>query len=167
MSRQKVFILQKRFYFHPVFSNYAASRDSEIINVKTNRIMKMHSGYCQLLVYDKKLFKPKRYLQHRFVNETIKGLIPEGLEIIHINAIKTDNRIKNLELVTHKKDIELLKNKPIISINIYTGEENNFISIETAAIELDICASNISDICTKNAKQQSPKTTVKSTDLNS
>lgn len=77
MQKQRIFILEKKFYIHPVFSNYAASKDGEIVNIKTKRILKIqknNSGYCQFSVYDKKLEKPKKYLQHRFVFESIKGV---------------------------------------------------------------------------------------------
>lgn len=37
---------------------------------------------------------------HRVIWESVHGPIPEGLQVNHINGIKTDNRIANLELVT-------------------------------------------------------------------
>jgi len=37
---------------------------------------------------------------HRCVWEAHKGPIPKGLEINHINGVRNDNRIENLELVT-------------------------------------------------------------------
>lgn len=37
----------------------------------------------------------------------------------------------------------------VISINIYTGEEKIYISLKTAAIDLDIYAKSISQICNK------------------
>ena len=37
---------------------------------------------------------------HRLIWESVHGQIPLGLAINHINGIKTDNRIKNLELAT-------------------------------------------------------------------
>ena len=37
---------------------------------------------------------------HRLIWESIHGPIPDGLQINHINGVKTDNRISNLELVT-------------------------------------------------------------------
>ena len=37
---------------------------------------------------------------HRIIWERVHGPIPEGMQINHINGIKNDNRISNLELVT-------------------------------------------------------------------
>ena len=39
----------------------------------------------------------KRTLMHRYVWEKEKGLIPDNYDIHHINEIKSDNRIENLE----------------------------------------------------------------------
>ena len=38
MNRKKILSGGKKFYFHPIFTNYAASKDGEILNVKTGRI---------------------------------------------------------------------------------------------------------------------------------
>ena len=57
-----------------------------------------------------------------------------------------------MQLLTHKQNIEKSKNKPIISTCIETGKEKRHISIKKAAIELDINASTISQICRKKVK---------------
>ena len=57
--------------------------------------------------------------------------------------------MKNLQLLTHKQNIEKTKNKAIISTCIKDGKERRFISIKKAAIELNISAGNISNICCK------------------
>ena len=148
--KQRVVIDEKKFYKHPVFSNYAANKNGEVINVKTGRNIKMSkicNGYLKFTICNKKLIKPKDYLQHRFVFEVFKGPIPRFFETDHHNSIKTDNRIKNLHLLTHKQNIEKSKNKPIISISITTGEKRRFDSIKKAGIELDITYSSISKIC--------------------
>ena len=150
--KQRVIIDGKKFYKHPVFNNYAASKDGNVINVKTEKIMKMNkvgSGYFQFRICNKKLEKQKNYYQHRFVYEVFKGPIPRCFEIDHINNLKFDNRIKNLQLLTHKQNNEKSHNKPIISTCIKTGKERNFNSIKAAAIELDINFSYISKICRK------------------
>ena len=47
----------------------------------------------------------KRVFLHRVVWESVNGPIPAGLFINHINGVKTDNRIANLELVTHQENV--------------------------------------------------------------
>ena len=146
--------MEKKYYKHPVFSNYAASKNGDILSLRTEKILCMAkcSGYLKFVICDKKLEKPQNYYQHRFLYEVFKGPIPKCLEIDHINNIKTDTRIENLQLLNHKQNIEKSKNKPIISINIETGKEKRFISIKTAAIELDISGGNISRVCRKKVK---------------
>lgn len=46
--------------------------------------------------------KNKGYQVHRIVWEMYNGLIPEGMEIDHINHIRDDNRIENLRLVDRR-----------------------------------------------------------------
>ena len=147
--KQRVIIDGKKYYKHPVFNTYAASKDGEVINVKTGRIIKMANcnGYLVFSICDKKLEKPKKYYNHRFVFEVFKGPIPRFFEIDHQNNIKADNRLKNLKLLSHKQNIENSKNKAIISINIETGEERRFKSLKRASIEMNIKSSNISSIC--------------------
>ena len=148
--KQRVIINEKKFYKHPVFSNYAANKNGEVINVKTGRNIKMSkicNGYLKFTICNKKLIKPKDYLQHRFVFEVFKGPIPRFFEIDHINGDKSDNQKINLQLLTHKQNVEKTKNKQIISISITTGEKRRFDSIKKAGIELDINYSSISNIC--------------------
>ena len=153
--KQKVIIDGVKYYKHPVFSNYAPSKNGDILSLKSEKILKMRdngSGYIYFSICDKKLEKPKNYYYHRFAYEVFKGPIPRFFEVDHLNDIKTDNRIKNLQLLTHKQNVEKSKNKPIISINIKTGKEKRYNSIKTASIELDINYSNISKICRKKYK---------------
>lgn len=44
-------------------------------------------------------------LAHRLIWEFVHGPIPQGMQINHINGVKTDNRIENLELVTPAENI--------------------------------------------------------------
>ena len=158
-EKQRVLIGGKKYYKHPVFSNYAASKNGDILSLKTERIMSMSSimGYLGFNIYDKKLEKPKMYLQHRFVYEVFKGVIPRCLETDHINNCKTDNRIKNLQLLKHKQNVGKSRNKPIISNCIEHGKKKVLISIKKAAFELDIYSTNITQICKKNRKSTTSK----------
>ena len=150
MTKQILLIGDKKYYIHSVFTNYATSKEGEVINVKTERKMKMcknHAGYYRFNICYKK--KRKHYFQHRFVFEAIKGVIPEGFEIDHKNEVKTDNRIINLQLLTHQQNVEKSKNKPIVSINVETNKKKIFLSSKAASIELEIVRSSISNICKK------------------
>ena len=49
-------------------------------------------------------FKGKKYAVHRIAYEIAHGPIPTGMEIDHINRVKTDNRLINLRLATHTQN---------------------------------------------------------------
>ena len=105
MKRNKILNDGKKFYIHPIFCKYAASKDGEILNVKTGRILKKnltYQGYYQFKISDKNLIRPKNYYIHRFEWECIKGVIPEGFVIDHIDSNKTNNKIENLQLLSQK-----------------------------------------------------------------
>ena len=158
--KKRVVINGVKFYKHDVFDNYAASKDGVVINLKTKRIIKMckkNSGYLFFSIYNKNLKKTKSYFQHRFVYEVFNGKIPPHLEIDHINGDKTDNQKLNLQLLTHQKNVEKSISKPIISINIETGEKRRFDSIKKASIELDINKATISNICCKRKSFKTAK----------
>ena len=158
--KQRVIIDGKKYYKHPGFSNYAASKNGNVLSLRSKKIISMvknGSGYLYFNIYDEKLEKRKNYTQHRLVYEVFRGPIPRCFEVDHINEIKSDNRIKNLQLLSHKHNIEKSKNRPIISINIETGKERRYNCIKTAAIELDISAGNISKVCRKKGKSLSSR----------
>ena len=48
-------------------------------------------------------------LAHRIIWENMVGPIPKGMEINHINGRKDDNRLCNLELVTHAHNMQHAK----------------------------------------------------------
>ena len=158
--KQTIIIEGVKYYKHTVFDNYAASKNGEVINLKNKKKIKItkHSGgYFKFIIFSKKVAKPINYYQHRFVFEVFKGVIPRCFEVDHINNVKSDNRLKNLQLLTHKQNVEKSKNKAIISTCIETGKERRFISIKTASIELGISYDSISKICRKKGKTASSK----------
>ena len=87
---------RKEYHIHPIYDNYAASKDGYIINLKRliPRKGKLHfTGYFQTDVYNNG--RKKLYQSHRFVYERINGPIPISLVVGHINLIKDDNHIDN------------------------------------------------------------------------
>ena len=94
--KQRVIFEGIKYYQHPVFSNYASNKNGDILSLKQKNLsmLKNNSGYLFFKICDKKLEKPKNYLQHRFVYKVFKGvMIPSCFEVDHINEIKLDNRI--------------------------------------------------------------------------
>ena len=152
MNRKKIVNGGKKFYIHPTFSKYAASKDGEILNVKTGRILKKslnYKGYYLFSISDKKLSKPKTYYIHRFEWECVKGDIPEGFVTDHIYSDKTNNKIENLQLLTLAENVRKGNNKPITSFKIKNNKQKNYEGITSASLELDISFSIISNICRK------------------
>ena len=152
MKRKKILNGGKSYYIHHIFTNYAASKDGEILNVKTGRILKKNltdMGYYQFKVNDKKLTKPKNYYIHRFEWECVRSVIPEGFVIDHIDSVRTNNKIENLQLLTLVENIRKGNSKPILSFNIKNNKQKKYESITSASLELDISFSIISNICRK------------------
>lgn len=85
---------------------FAASKKGKIIHIVKQIPMNgnlIHSGYK--MCYDRKSGQKgqKGYQDHRFVWECHNGLIAEGKVIDHINNVKDDNRLDNLQLLTQKE----------------------------------------------------------------
>lgn len=61
------------------------------------------SGYLQIDARNRGL---GMISAHRLIWEAVNGPIPDGHEINHGDGVKTNNRITNLELVTHAENIQ-------------------------------------------------------------
>lgn len=70
--------------------------------IKYLRNKKRPTGYCQIALF--RDGKRKRFSVHRLVWEAFVGKIPDGYEIDHINAVRDDNRLVNLRVVTSKEN---------------------------------------------------------------
>lgn len=84
---------------------YYAGDDGKIFSLhkRTGRwlelkLRKHNTGYLQFHCWQNGKVKCIRV--HRAVWEAFNGPIPSGLEINHINTIRDDNRLENLEVVT-------------------------------------------------------------------
>lgn len=65
-----------------------------------------------------------RHIFHRVIWNTFKGEIPEKMDIDHLNGIKTDNRLINLDVVTHQENVQRAMNRKRVSgrsSSIYQG----------------------------------------------
>jgi len=69
--------------------------------IQKGRILKPYESKGYLRVCLCKDGKIKRFCVHRLVWEAFNGEIPEGYEVNHISEDKTDNRLENLNLMSH------------------------------------------------------------------
>ena len=150
----------KKFFIHPVYKKYAANEDGEIMNIRLRNPRKgylINHGYLKFTIYLEKN-KCKNYYSHRFVFECFYGLIEKNKQINHINSIRADNRIKNLESVTASENIKksaknrnfgcYRKNpKRVLAINLLTKKETNFKSLYSVSKILGINSGHVSMIC--------------------
>ena len=103
----KIIINECVYNVHPIYDLYASSENGNVINIIKKALHKgnkTHSGYLNVCV--RKHGQPgfKGYQVHRFVWECFNGIIPEGKVIDHINNDKEDNRLCNLQLITHQNN---------------------------------------------------------------
>ena len=92
---------------HPVYNLYASDENGNIINL-TKQVPstgnKRKNGYLTCMVRKHGQNGQKGYLVHRFVYECYNGIILDGKVIDHVNNIKDDNRLCNLQLMTQQEN---------------------------------------------------------------
>ena len=89
------------------YPNYLVSKEGDIINKKTNRKLKFginKYGYSIISLYHNKVAKTLNL--HRIVAENYINNINNKSQINHINGIKTDNRVSNLEWVSCSENLK-------------------------------------------------------------
>jgi hypothetical protein len=97
----------------PNFSGYEASNLGRLRSLNYKRSGKIKvlkptqssDGYMKTVLIDDK-GEYRSWTVHLFVMMAFIGVKPEGLEVNHKNGDKTDNRVDNLEYVTHKYNVQ-------------------------------------------------------------
>lgn len=90
----------------PGFDGYSVSDMGRILNNRTGHIRKQtlsNSGYLSIYFWNHGL--PKVLTVHRLVAKIFLGH-QDGMQVNHINGIRTDNRLTNLEWVTGSENMK-------------------------------------------------------------
>lgn len=92
-------------------SVYQVSNLGRVKNTKTNRILKGNKADCGYIRVDIQLpgEKRKKFLVHQLVYECF--ISPEFEVINHIDGNKTNNKVENLESVTHQENMQKAANE--------------------------------------------------------
>ena len=105
--------------------------------------------------------KQKKYFLHRFIWECYNGMIPGGFVIDHINDIRDENRLCNIQLVTQQenckksaknRDYSFAKNnhqnkRLVKAINLTRNEEHSFPSLYSVQKNLGINHGVVKMVC--------------------
>ena len=142
------------FWPHPVYDRYEANREGVMRHVENKKDIGWPNtnGYILINVRDQSI--QKNYFKHRFIFECFHGKINDAkLVVDHINNIKTDNRLENLQSITQsqnlKKEHRKGKKLPPIKIratNINSEESFDYDSIYECSKRLDIHAASIARV---------------------
>ena len=99
--------MEEKFVKVKGYEGYEVSNTGKIKSLKTNRLLtpqKNNCGYLYILLTDQNK-KVRINLIHRLVFDSFIG-ITDGLEINHLDEDKENNRLDNLELITHEDNLK-------------------------------------------------------------
>ena len=151
----KIVIEECVYNIHPIYDLYAADENGNIIHIikkVPTKGVKKHNGYMHCGVRKHAQPSYTTYHVHRFVYECFNGIIPNGKEIDHINDVRHDNRLCNLQLLTpsengkkaaKNRDYTFTTNnrknrKCVKATNIETGEVTYYYSLYATQQHLGI-----------------------------
>lgn len=120
---------------HPLYKDYEANQNGEIRCVcfgnKAGNIRILKQKTDSYTKGKRVGIKGKTIPSHRIVYECFYGIIPENLEIDHIDGNHSNNKIENLRACTHKENCKNpitiqryreAKRKEIIAFDRKTGK---------------------------------------------
>lgn len=91
------------------YNGYFAGEDGFIYSTKSGELRKLiphdnGKGYMTvgLRRNDGKICRKR---VHRLVWEAFNGQIPDGMEVNHVNEVRDDNRLVNLQILTHRQNL--------------------------------------------------------------
>ena len=121
---------------------YQASNLGRIRKKKTNKIIHpfIKRGYFRVTLTIKG--EAHYHSVHRLVAESFYNIPPKAI-IIHINKIKTDNRIENLKIGDWNEVVQRTLSRPILQYTVDGELVKEYPSIKAACNELGIYTSDL------------------------
>ena len=152
------------FKVHPVYDLYAADEAGNVVNIVKKDCIghkNKNNGYMMCIVRKHAQKGQKAYCAHRFTWECFNGLISDGKVVDHINNIRDDNRLCNLQLVTssennkkssRNRDYTFVKDnhrnkKYVKATNSSTNEVSYYNSLYAVQQHLQINAGIVKMVC--------------------
>ena len=149
---------------HPVYNLYASDGNGNIIHLVKqvpSTGQKHKNGYLFCMVRKYGQNGQKGYYVHRFTWECFNGLISDGKVVDHINNIRDDNRLCNLQLLTssennkkssRNRDYTFVKDnhrnkKYVKATNSSTNEVSYYNSLYAVRQHLQINAGIVKMVC--------------------
>lgn len=131
---------------------YEVSNYGLVYSVRRNKLIgsKRGNGYIYVSL------KKKQYLVSNIVYETFVGPITEGMEVNHIDEDKTNNVVWNLNLLSHKDNLnwgtaqerKIIKRCKVVQQFDLNGVLiNEYPSIAEASNNTGIARTNIGSVC--------------------
>ena len=137
-----------------LYPNYEVSDQGEVRNAKNNKLLSLKKkirGYVYVHLHQDG--KSKVVTVHRLIASAFIPN-PNNLETVnHINYIKDDNRVENLEWMSYsensgnKNPHKIIVGKQIEQLDLNGNILAEFDSISQAAKELQINRGNINQVC--------------------
>lgn len=135
---------------------YSVSTNGRIMKNASHKIMKasrMRNGYMQINLFTND-GRRKKELVHRLVAMTFIPNDKKLPAVNHIDRVRDNNHVTNLEWVTHKENVAKSSAPKKIKVkHLKSGEVAEFDSIREACDRLSLTHSNVS-ACLNISRQQ-------------
>lgn len=144
----------------PNYPDYVAFESGKIYSKRRRKLMKpskKKTGYYELSLYNEN--GTKYVLLHRIIADLFCERTQDAEEVNHINGDKSDNSAKNLEWITHGRNLKHsyetnlreqdVSPRKVVAVSMTDGTRLVFRSIYRAARELKISQGNICMACKK------------------